>query len=78
LAREEEGHKVDRDPRVAILDQVCDVEASEKPFGKRWHQEGIVLQNEHLAALLEGKVLALDVREEYAVLLKLPGTGCIS
>ena len=59
------------DVRIAILDDVCDVEETEKPFGKRWHQEEIVLHDKHLAALFEGKVLAIDVREEYVVFLKL-------
>jgi len=62
------------DPRIAILDGTCDVEATESPFGKRWHQEEIVLRDQHLAALKEGKVLALDVREEYVVFLKLDPT----
>ncbi|MDI6773353.1 MAG: hypothetical protein QME77_12315 [bacterium] len=59
------------DPRIAVLDETCDVEETERPFGKRWHQEEIVLRPEHLTALQEGKVLALDVREEYVVFLKL-------
>jgi hypothetical protein len=53
------------DPRIAILHDTCDAEESEKPFGESWHQEEIVLRTEHLTALLEGKVLALNVREEY-------------
>jgi len=61
-------------PRIVILDGTCDVEATEKPFGKRWHQEEILLRDEHLAALKQGKVLALDVREEYVVFLKLDPT----
>ncbi len=59
------------DPRFAIVDAVCDVEQSEQPFGKRWRQEGVVLNAEHLAALQEGKILALDVQEEYVVFVKL-------
>lgn len=59
------------DPRIAIVDAICDVEQSEQPFGKRWRQEKIVLSTEHLAALQEGKLLALDVQEEYVVFVKL-------
>lgn len=59
------------DSRIAILDGICDVEESEKPFGKRWHQEEIVLRAKHVAALQEGNVLALDVCEEYVVFLTL-------
>jgi len=59
------------DPRIAVVDDICDVEETEKPFGQRWHHEGIVLQAEHLAALREGQAVAVDVREEYVVFLKL-------
>jgi hypothetical protein len=57
------------DPRVAILDGECDVEESGRPFGKRWAQQRITLSAEHLAALQSGKVLALDVQEEYVAFL---------
>jgi len=67
--RKETGQQTD--PRVAVVDDICDVEETEKPFGKRWHHEEIVLQAEHLAALREGKAVAVDVREEYVVFLRL-------
>jgi len=59
------------DPRIAVLDEVCDVEETKRPFGKRWHQEEVILSPEHVAALQGGKVLAVDVREEYVVFLRL-------
>jgi hypothetical protein len=59
------------DPRIAVLDEVCDVEETERPFGKRWHQEEVILSPEHVAALQTGKVLAVDVGEEYVVFLRL-------
>ena len=59
------------DDRIAMVDAVCDVETSEKPFGRRWHQDEITLRPEHLAALVEGRILALDVLEEYVVFVKL-------
>jgi hypothetical protein len=62
---------VAEDVRIAILDDICDVEESEVPFGKRWHHEEVVLNREHMDALLKGKVLAIDVWEEYVVFLKL-------
>lgn len=55
------------DARIAIVDTIYDVEQSKKPFGKRWRQEEVVLGAEHLAALQEGKLLAMDVQEEYVV-----------
>ncbi len=57
------------DPRVAILDDECDVEETGCPFGKRWGQQRITLSAEHLAALRSGKLLALDVQEEYVAFL---------
>ena len=59
------------DLRIAIVDAICDVEESEQPFGKRWRQQEVVLSAEHLTALREGKMLALDVQEEYVVFVKL-------
>lgn len=46
--RKEAGYQTD--PRIAIVDDISDVEETEEPFGKCW---------------------AVDVREEYAVFLKL-------
>jgi len=63
--------KQQTDPHIAVVDDICDVEETKKPFGKRWHHEEIVLQAEHLAALREGKAVAVDVSEEYVVFLKL-------
>ena len=57
-------------PSVCIVDAPCDVEETEKPFGKRWAQQVITLKPEHLAALQQGKVVALDVQEEYVVFVK--------
>lgn len=73
----EEGNKenwrkalVNADPRIAIVDAVFDVEESELPFGKRWRQEKTILTAEHLAALREGRMPALDVQDEYVVFAK--------
>lgn len=49
------------DSRIAVVDTVENVEESNRPFGKRWHQEELTLPAEHLSALREGKYLALDV-----------------
>ncbi|MBN2358783.1 MAG: hypothetical protein JXR83_04975 [Deltaproteobacteria bacterium] len=57
--------------RVEIVDQVCDVEDSGRPFGKRWHQEEVRLGQQHLEALRAGKVVAIDVQEEYVVFVRL-------
>lgn len=46
------------DPRIAVVDAVCDVEETRRPFGRRWRQEEVVLNAEHLAALQAGKLLS--------------------
>jgi hypothetical protein len=66
------------DPRIAIVDAVGDVAQSEAPFGKRWRQEEMVLTSEHLRALGDGKVLALDVQEEYVVFVKLDAAAAVN
>ena len=59
------------DPRIAIVDAVCDVVESKQPFGKRWRQELVTLKAEHLAALQAGKLLALDVQDEYVMFVQM-------
>jgi len=59
------------DPRIAIVDEPCDVEETEQPFGKRWRQEAVTLTAEHLAALQTGKLVAVDVQNEYVLFLRL-------
>lgn len=54
---------------LLVVDNVCDVEDTEKPFGKRYGQREIILTPEHLAALNSGKVIAIDVSGEYVVFL---------
>ena len=61
------------EPVVAILDQVCNVEETEQPFGKRWRHETIRLTREHLQALQDGRFVAIDVQAEYVVFLELKG-----
>ncbi len=61
----------DHDPCIAIVDAVCDVEESKQPFGKRWWQELVTLKTGHLAALQAGKLLALDVQNEYVMFVQM-------
>jgi hypothetical protein len=76
MNRREEARQ-QTDPRIAVVDGICDVEETEEPFGKRWHYEEVVLRAEHLAALQQGKTLAVDVREEYVVFLKLDDEAAV-
>jgi hypothetical protein len=61
--------------RVAIVEKPCDVEETSRPFGKRWGQEIIALTARHILALQAGKHLAVDVRGEYVVFLRLEQGG---
>lgn len=66
---------IEYDPVLAIVDAPFDVEKTEKPFGKRWGGEIMTLTKEHLTALLEGKLVAVDVMNEYIVFLRLQAKG---
>lgn len=62
---------IEADSTLAIVDAPFDVEETNQPFGKRWGGEIMTLSKEHLAALHEGKVVAVDVMNEYVVFLRL-------
>lgn len=62
---------LERDPSLAIVDAPFDVEKTDQPFGKRWGGEIMTLSKEHLDALHEGKLVAVDVMNEYVVFLRL-------
>jgi len=62
-------------PTLVIIDAPFDVEETEQPFGKRWGGEIMTLSKEHLAALQGGKVVAVDVMNEYVVFLRLQAEG---
>ncbi|MDP1524887.1 MAG: hypothetical protein Q8M20_03680 [Rhodocyclaceae bacterium] len=64
-----------QNPYLVVVDETCNVEESEQPFGKRWGQHLIELSPEHLDALHAGKLLALDVQEEYVVFVGLKREG---
>ena len=66
------------DSLLAIVDAPFDVEKTDQPFGKRWGGDVVTLTGEHLAALREGKLLAVDVMNEYVVFLRLHADGEMS
>ena len=66
---------IEIEPTLAIIDAPYDVEETEQPFGKRWGGEIMTLTREHLAALHEGKSVAVDVMNEYVVFLRLQAEG---
>ncbi len=66
---------IELDPSLVIVDAPFDVEETEQPFGKRWGGEVMTLSKEHLAVLHEGKLVAVDVMNEYVVFLRLQAEG---
>ena len=59
------------DSTLVIVDAPFDVEKTDQPFGERWGGEIMTLTKEHLDALHEGKLVAVDVMNEYVVFLRL-------
>ena len=62
------------DKQVMILMESCDVIETELPFGKRWGDERITLTMEHINALQEGQIIAVDVQDEYVIFIELKKT----
>lgn len=56
--------------RVRIVDAPFDTDGAETPFGQRWDGGTLTLSASHLAALKNGKTLALDVRDEYVLFVR--------
>jgi hypothetical protein len=63
------------DEYITIVDGIFDTEETEKPFGERWASQLVTLTPEHLTALQQGKLLAIDDQGEYVVYLKLGGAN---
>lgn len=62
---------IEREPVVAITNEYISADDGETVFGKRWASQMTTINAEQLAALQQGKYLALDVQGEYIVYLKL-------
>ncbi len=56
---------------VAVTDCWEDSDRGDTVFGKRWGHQVIEIGDSELAALQQGKFLALDVNNEYVVYLRL-------
>jgi hypothetical protein len=63
-----------REPIVAITDKYISADEGDTVFGKRWGSQIITMDAEQLAALQQGKYLALDVQGEYIVYLQMKGS----
>lgn len=72
-----EARPPENETRLAIVAAPFDVTETEQPFGQRWGGEVVALRQEHLNALHEGKLVAVDVQSEYIVFLRLRGDSPI-
>lgn len=61
---------MDSEPVKAIVDEAIDSDKSDTIFGKRWWSQVIEVTDEEMAALRDGKFLAIDVNGEYIVYLR--------
>ena len=60
--------------KAVIVDAVFDTDEVEAPFGKRYGAEMLKLTSGQLQALQQGKILAVDVQNEYVLFIKLAKT----
>jgi hypothetical protein len=68
------GNNPERPPDMTFVPEVFDaMDGAETPFGRRYGGDVFSLTPEMLASLESGKVLALDVQNEYVVFLKSAG-----
>jgi hypothetical protein len=65
----------ERNPDIAITDDTIPTNHGDTVFGKRWGSQVVTIDAAQLAALQQGKYLAVDVQGEYVVYLKLNPVG---
>jgi hypothetical protein len=63
--------KISNTDDKAVVDVPFDAETSDVPFGKRWGAQTIRLTDNDLLALQAGKLIAVDVMNEYVIYLQL-------
>jgi len=59
------------DEEKILLDKPIDIENEVTPFGKRWGGQIFSLTEEDIEHLKEGRLIGLDVQNEYIIYLKL-------
>lgn len=60
----------EHEPEKMIVDEIIDCDRADTVFGKRWWSQVVDLTDQDIAALRDGKYLALDVNGEYIVYLR--------
>ena len=61
--------------QTVIVDSIFDTDEVEVPVGKRYGSELLKLTPEHLQAMQQGKVLAVDMMREYVLFIELAETS---
>lgn len=56
-----------------ILDNIIDIENENTPFGKRYGGDIFIITDEDIKNLKNGKLIGLDVQNEYISYLKYQG-----
>jgi hypothetical protein len=67
--------KYDLERGIAATDKIVDADEADTVFGKRWGYDVFRLTEQDIAALREGKFLALDILGEYVAYLEGPPTA---
>ena len=62
---------METEQRIHIIDKPFDTLTDTTPFGPRYGDEKVLLTVEHLQALQQGKLLAVDVMNEYVLFVAL-------
>lgn len=59
------------DQQTQIVEKPFDTDEVDTPFGKRYGDEKVVITAEQLHALQQGKLIAVDVMNEYVLFIEL-------
>ncbi|WP_310446372.1 hypothetical protein [Thiobacillus sp.] len=62
---------MDADQQTQIVEKPFDTDQVNTPFGKRYGDEKVVITAEQLHALQQGKLIAVDVMNEYVLFIEL-------
>ena len=58
------------DEAKTVLDNIIDIENENTPFGKRYGGDVFTITDEDIESLKKGKLIALDVMNEYISYIK--------
>jgi predicted protein tyrosine phosphatase len=61
---------LDRGLELVIIDEAVCADDAKTVFGRRWGGQMFRLEEHHLAALRQGRYVALDIQDEYVAYLQ--------